>query len=340
MLAPFQRTMPRRTIRFWLNSLVIVCILPAVVVTSLIIIRSFNQARASFEQNLVGTARALGQAVDAELKGARSALLVLTTSPQLSSDDLARFYDEAQQTVHALNIDNIVLSDAQGQQLVNTLRPFGESLPFHGDREQLRLVLEGGQPVISDLFTGRVTGKPIIVIEAPVLVEGSPRYTLAIGMFPERLSAILRRQKMPSDWVAAIVDSSATIVARTISVDEFVGKKVSHDLGLALTTNEEGVFEGSTLEGLAVLSAFSRSPFSKWTVAIGVPTNDLFGFLWQALLGNIVAALVLLASVCSLRGPLVLGSQVQSGLCAIRPLGWGCRDPSLCHWLKFRKSMN
>jgi signal transduction histidine kinase len=139
-------------------------------------------------------------------------------------------------------------------------------------------------------------------------------------MFPERLSEILRRQKMPSDWVAAILDSSGTIVARTVGVDEFVGKKVSRDLGLALTKNEEGVFEGSTLEGLAVLSAFSRSPFSKWAVAIGVPTNDLFGFLWQALVGNIVAALILLASgillarvisariggsIRSLRGPAV-----------------------------------
>lgn len=320
MLAPFQHPVPRRTIGFWLNSLVIVCILPAVIVTSLIIIRSFNQARSNFEQNLVGTARALSQAVDAELKGARSALLVLTTSPLLAAGDLARFYDEARQTVRALNIDNIVLSDALGQQLVNTLRSFGDPLPFHGDREQLRLVLESGEPVISDLFTGRVTGKPIVVIEAPVLVEGSPRYTLAVGMFPERLSEILRRQKMPSDWVAAIVDSSGTIVARTVGVDEFVNKKVSRDLGLALTKNEEGVFEGSTLEGLAVLSAFSRSPFSKWAVAIGVPTNDLFGFLWQALVGNIVAALILLASgillarvisariggsIRSLRGPAV-----------------------------------
>ena len=103
------RKMPRRTIRFWLNCLVIACVLPALLVATAIIFRSFNQARTSLERDTIATARALSQAVDAELKGARSALLVLAGSPQLASRDFAKFYDEAQQMVPALNIDNIVL---------------------------------------------------------------------------------------------------------------------------------------------------------------------------------------------------------------------------------------
>ena len=195
MHAPQTQLSPRRTIRFWLNCLVVACILPAVVVTTLIIVRSFNQARASLEQDLVGTARALSQAVDAELNGARSALLVLTMSPYLASGDLERFYGEARQLVRAINIDNIVLSDVSGQQLVNTLQPFGKPLPYHGGREQLRRVIETRLPVISDLFVGAVTGKPIISIEAPVLLEGRPRYVLAVGIFPERLSEICADRK-------------------------------------------------------------------------------------------------------------------------------------------------
>lgn len=290
------RMMPRRTIRFWLNCLVIACILPAAAVATTMIVRSFNQERASLERDTIGTARALSQAVDAELTGVRAALLVLAASPDLAAGDLARFYDEAQRIVPVLNIDNIVLSDLSGQQLVNSLQPYGAPLPYHGDRDQLRRVIETGQPVISDLFTGRVTGKPIIVIEAPVLVDGKPRYTLAAGIFPERLSTILRRQKMPPNWVAAIVDSSETIVARTVGGDEFIGKKVSRDLERALTAAGEGVFEGTTLEGLAVFTGFSRSRFSGWAVAIGIPKAGLFGFLWEALVENIVAAVVLLVA--------------------------------------------
>ena len=213
MHAPHTHLTPRRTIRFWLNCLVIACILPAVIVTTFIILRSFTQERAGIERDLAGTARALGQAVDAELKGTRSALLVLAMSPHLASGDLAKFYGDARKLVEALNVDNVVLSDLDGQQLINTLLPYGASLPRHGGREQQQRVIETRQPVISDLFVGAVTGKPIIIIEAPVMLDGNPRYSLAVGMFPERLSAILRRQKMPSDWVAAIVDNSETIVA-------------------------------------------------------------------------------------------------------------------------------
>ena len=103
------------------------------------------------------------------------------------------------------------------------------------------------------------------------MLDGNPRYSLAVGMFPERLSAILRRQKMPSDRVAVIVDNSETIVARTVGGDEFVGKKVSPDLMRELRSAAEGSFEGVTLEGVSVLTGFSRSTVSGWSVAIGVP---------------------------------------------------------------------
>ena len=105
---PQLRAAPRRTIRFWLNCLVLACVIPALLVTSLIIFRSFTQERAGLERDVIGTVRALNQAVDAELKGSRSALLVLAMSPYLAAKDFAKFYDEAQQAAHAINVDNIV----------------------------------------------------------------------------------------------------------------------------------------------------------------------------------------------------------------------------------------
>jgi signal transduction histidine kinase len=296
MHAPHAQVAPSRSIRFWLNCLVIACVVPAVIVATFIIFRSFTRERASFERDLVGTARALSQAVDAELKGDRSALLVLATSPYLASGDVTSFYEEAQRVAHAINVDNIVLSELDGQQLVNTLKPFGTELPYHGSRQQLQRVIETKQPVISDLFIGAVTGKPIISVEVPVVIGGEVRYALAIGILPERLTEILHRQKMPSDWVAAIVDSSDTIVARTLGGDEAIGKPVSRDLKRALTTAGEGAFEGATREGVAVLSSFSRSTVSGWTVAIGVPKEGFYKFLWQALLGNVIAAFFILAA--------------------------------------------
>ena len=67
-------------------------------------------------------------------------------SPHLASGDLAKFYGDARKLVEALNVDNVVLSDLDGQQLINTLLPYGASLPRHGGREQLQRVIETRQP--------------------------------------------------------------------------------------------------------------------------------------------------------------------------------------------------
>src|SRR5260370_35766457 len=112
---------PRRTIRFWLNYLVLACILPATVVATFLIMRSYAQERASLERDTVATARALMQVVDAELTGIQSAIQVLALSAHLASGDLAKFHAQAQEAVRATHGTNIVLTDANGQQLINTL---------------------------------------------------------------------------------------------------------------------------------------------------------------------------------------------------------------------------
>jgi hypothetical protein len=112
MQVPQKQTRLRRTIRFWLNCLVVASVLPVLVVTSFLIVRSFNQERSRLEQDTIATARALGQAVDAELKGARSALLTLTRSP-LASGEFASFYVEALKLVKLLDIDNVVLAEIE-----------------------------------------------------------------------------------------------------------------------------------------------------------------------------------------------------------------------------------
>src|SRR5258707_12070134 len=128
----------RRPVDFWLRWLFIACVCPAALVAALLILRSYERERATLERSTVATARALMQAVDRELARPQSALRVLAASPYLASGDLARFYDQATAFLPSQAINNIVLSDATGQQLLNTLKLFGETLPPHGNPDQLR----------------------------------------------------------------------------------------------------------------------------------------------------------------------------------------------------------
>jgi len=287
------RMKPRRTIRFWLNYLVLACLLPAAAVATFLIARSYTQERASLERDMVATARALMQAVDAELAGIRSATEVLALSAHLAAGDLAKFHVQAQQAARVIQANNIVLTDVNGQQVVNTLKPFGEPLPSTGNPDLLRRVIEAGTPIISDLFLGGLLRLPIIAVQVPVFLDGRPAYGLAAVILPERIAQFLRRQKIPSDWVVAILDSSGTTVARTVRADEFVGTKASPSLLHGLAKSPEGAVEGSTREGIQVLGGFSRSASSGWVVAIGIPTVE--AALHRSLLLNAIAALIVLA---------------------------------------------
>ena len=49
----------------------------------------------------------------------------------------------------------------------------------------------------------------------PVLRGEDVIYSLNVGLSPERIGAVLGRRSLPEGWVAAVLDSSGTIVART-----------------------------------------------------------------------------------------------------------------------------
>ncbi|MBV8537283.1 MAG: histidine kinase, partial [Alphaproteobacteria bacterium] len=81
--------------QFWLGWLVIGCILPAALVAGALIFESYQRERASMERDMVSTARALMQAVDADLEGIQQILQALAVSRTLQTGDLKDFYAEA-----------------------------------------------------------------------------------------------------------------------------------------------------------------------------------------------------------------------------------------------------
>jgi signal transduction histidine kinase len=282
-------------------------VIPAAVAAALLIVYSYDRQRAIIEQRTLEIARALVQAVDRELARDQAALVALATSPYLKSGDLAAFHRQAQEAIRDLGGgDALVLSDASGQQLVNTLRPFGEALPLRGNLAQVRRVFETGQPAISDVFVGQVIRRPIIALDVPVRRGDRVAYALAMGVFPERLGEILARQKTPPDWVVSIFDSLGTNVARTRAAEQFVGQKGAPALVQRMAQVAEGRLETETLEGIPVVAVFSRSAVSHWSVAIGIPRSSLAGALWTPILWIIAGAVLLLVS------GIVMGQRVGS----------------------------
>jgi PAS domain S-box-containing protein len=330
------RTLPAwvqpRTIRFWLTWLVVICIVPTIPIAGFLAVMSYERERTRIEGDISELARALMQAVDKDLKGAASGLQALATSPHLAAGDLAAFYDQAREAIQYQDGNNIVLTDLTGQQLINTIKPFGEPLPPHGNLDQLRRVVETGKPAISNLFMGMVTRRLLIAVEVPVFSRGQVVSVLSMGFFPDRLGEILRRQNTPPDWTTTIFDRAGVIVARPHASERFVGQKGPLPLIQRLADVAEGTMETETVEGVPVLMGFNRSAVSGWSVAVSLPRADLIATarksLWihlgastvVLLLAAVLAAIVGLRisrSIQALSGPaLALGT---SGLVAIPP---------------------
>jgi len=284
--------------QFWLGCLVVGCIVPAALVAGILIFESYQRERAGLERDMIATASALMQAVDADINGIHSAIKVMAASQALKSNDFHTFYDEAQAALPGQVGSNIVVHDPSGQQLVNTMRPFGAPLPREEGSDMIRRALATGQPVVSDLFKGPATGRWVLGTTVPVFIDGKVKYLVGMGMFSDRLGEVLRRQKVPPGWMVTLLDHAGTIGARTLDSDQNVGRKVAPAFLHAIETTDEGTREFVSREGVPTLSAYSRSPRSGWTIAVTVPTALVTAGLRQALIVNVgLAALLLLLGV-------------------------------------------
>jgi two-component system sensor histidine kinase/response regulator len=292
-----------RTIRARLMQLVFTLVVPGIIGFVFVASGFYQTERDRIAQSTLTTTRALVSAVDRDLVSTTVAAQVLALSPSLQSDDFAAFYPEAKRLVPLVSGNNFALTDASGQQLLNTLLPYGELLPRYPNAKNQHRVFETGKPVVSDIIVSQILQQPVMAIHVPVMRDGRVKYMLSVGILPERLKELLVRQNLLPNWTALILDTSGVIVARTHNrPGRSVGQKASPALLEAMMRAPSGVVEMTYSDGIPFLTSFSRSEVSNWTVAIGIPTEELSHDLNRLLLlggggmlGLVLAGLALAA---------------------------------------------
>ncbi len=314
----FHPSMTKRapTIRSKLVLLVTACVLPASLMAVVLITHDYQRAREQLLSNLLGTARAMVSVVDRDMASIESSLVVLATSPYLESDNFHAFYNQAQNVLKNQSEQgdiNIALLDKNGRQYINTRRPFGTPLPTRNRFHGWASIYETGKPVISDLFVGEVTKRPLLVIGVPVTLQDDRiQYSLNAGIFPERFEKLLQQQKLPEGWIAAIFDSKGTIIARTRDMQRYVGKPGTPDMIARMAAASEDTFISTTHDGVRVHTVFSRSSISNWSLAIGIPTQSITDELRFTLFWLVFATIALLAS--SLTAAWMIGGRIAESI--------------------------
>jgi hypothetical protein len=232
-------------------------------------------------------------------------LTTLAGFRSLDTGDLPGFYIEAQRAAQTQSDwFTIILSDsANGQQVLNLLRPLGAPLPVFPDLDSHRQVVRTGKPMIDARPNARgpVSDRPVFGIRVPVLREGRAIYVLSAGLKPETIERVLERLELPPNWGGAIIDDKGMIVACRGSRETNVGQPVQPTVMEHIADEQMGVGLVTGLSGIESYFAIGRAPLSGWAVGARVPVADVTRLwleeLWIIGLARLISVLVALGAL-------------------------------------------
>ena len=297
-------------VRLILVGIVFAMVLPGVVFCGVLMDRLANSERSRTVEMARAAALRAAETLDREIDNLNAALLALSTSAVLDDADLSSFHAQASLVANALG-QSLVLAAPDGRELMSTRRPPDTALPFVSDPATLRSVVQSGQPGVSRLFTGAVSGVPAVAVEHPVLRDGRVVAVLMISLEPAFLSKLLAQQSLPHGWLAAVADQDLRIVARTSEPERFLGHSVAPDV-IEHASLDSDTWVGTTLEGLQVLAASQHLKRAGWLVTVGAPLSLVEAPLWSTL------GLIAVAGLAAMGAALLLA--VALGRSLTRPL--------------------
>jgi signal transduction histidine kinase len=299
-------------IRAYLLLMIGAILLPISIFAAIALQTLLDAEREAALQALTQNAGATALLVDRELSSAEAALHVLARSPHLAHGDMAAFYEHAKSADRGEG-GRTILFDATGQQLINTVVPFGARLPPPPDYERMRIrqVLATRKTVVSDLIIGTVQKVPVTTINVPVPLSGSHRYVLGSVFASDYFSTLIARRPAPSSWALSVIDRSGRFIARP-SEPARLGQAANPGLVKAAAAMDHGLVRYPTHDGVDAYHAFVHSPMSGWTIAVAVPASEIEAAARHAVM--LAAAGMLAALLCAAAAALFFGRRLAAAI--------------------------
>ena len=282
------------SLRRHLLMLVAAAVVPVLVFATITVAVFGHGERASTERGLRDTTRALTLAVDREVQTTIKALEALAASLYLDTGDYNSFDRHAGRVLPTQPWwRDVVLTDRRGEVILRSARvgTGGRRSSLTG-RPYFDEMARRLRPALSDVLVDRSTGEPTIAVVVPVIRDGQLRHGLAANLEPAALSGFLASQNLPPDWTGTIIDRDGFVVARSRVPEVWLGRPVGALLGRL--QGGSGWVRGVDADGVSAYAAYTRSPLTGWTVAIGVPAASVDAALQGSLVLAAAGALALL----------------------------------------------
>jgi PAS domain S-box-containing protein len=274
---------------------------PFVLAMGVVIWNQVSESERQIHSALLAEASGLARVIDGYAATARDALSGLSQTRYIEDADFASLHQAASRIESEQEAClNIVLFRSDGQQMLNTLRKFGDPLPntfkdsvppgvangfSHLPRtgtSWVREAFETGRPVLSDVYYGPVVGGPIASLAVPVRRDGQVVYVWIYGFNLKVLQKHFGTQLQDSDKVGVVADRRGIIVMRDPRRRDLIGEPASPTLRAVVAGETSAASNRAvTLEGMEVYRAFAKTA-DGWTVFVGRPRKLVNELLHQA----------------------------------------------------------
>ncbi|WP_342154213.1 response regulator [Methylorubrum sp. SB2] len=211
--------------------------------------------------------------IDHDLARMEAVARTLAASPSIDAGDLPAFRAQALASYDP-DEATVTLAELDGRQLVNTRALDDSALPTMPRPDLIARLVATRRPVISGLMTSKLTGRPIVSVNAPVIRDGVVVKLVALVTLAKHFETLIRNPHIGDPYWAAVIDGDGDILAR-IGEPGLVGE--------AASVPQDGV-----------LRIEETSRLSDWRFAAGVGRDALEAPLRRSLLLLLTFSLALI----------------------------------------------
>ncbi len=252
-------------------------------------------------------------------------LLDPTAPPARNAAVLQRIFKAA-----PVQYANLWIADPTGGSLGSARTP-PSGRPFAiADRQYFREAVRSRKFTVGEAVTSRtVVGAPLVMTFAlPVIDTLTGRIKAVVGasIQMDSLESVRTARTLPQGSVLTFMDSSGTIVFRSLDPEHWIGRKFEIDSG---TVNDfdvgEGVGAGPSSDGTYRLTGFRRASRVPWLVYVGIPLRYTLDVVNNQFIRDIIVGGLLTLVVLGLgyRSALRVVSPIESLTADVRAIAGG-----------------
>jgi len=166
---------------------------------------------------------------------------------------------------------NILVTDTQGQ-IKGSALSVAATVGSVAARQYVDEVATSGKPVVSELMTGRVSGKPTLVLAYPVRSPaGAVTGVLALGVNLTRLQTLFSDIPLPEGSVVTMTDAVGRVLARSRDAELYIGKVADPRAAQPRDVPRTAMLTG--LDGIERYFGNAVIDRGPWLLSVGIPTS-------------------------------------------------------------------